>query len=165
MELALYQKEDAEYITSWIDNKEILYKWSADRIDKYPITASDLNAVYETISKIAKFIPLTFTENCFPVGHLIIRYPENNNADLVRFGFIIISPTLRGKGNGKKMLNLAINYAKSNLKAKKITLGVFANNSNALNCYKAVGFRATGKIEKYTIALGEWDCIEMELCL
>ncbi len=121
--------------------------------------------MYDTISKITKFIPLTFNENGIPVGHLIIRYPEENNDKLVRFGFIILSPELRGKGNGKKMLNIAIDYVKNNLKAKKITLGVFAQNFNALNCYKAVGFKITDKIEKYSVAIGEWDCIEMEMDL
>ncbi len=165
MELTLYKKQDAEYITKLIDSEEICYKWSADRLNKYPVTASDLNEMYDTISKITKFIPLTFNENGIPVGHLIIRYPEENNDKLVRFGFIIISPDLRGKGNGKKMLNIAIDYVKNNLKAKKITLGVFAQNFNALNCYKAVGFKITDKIEKYSVAIGEWDCIEMEMDL
>lgn len=63
------------------------------------------------------------------------------------------------------MLKLAIDYAKKRLNASKITLGVFANNDNARYCYESVGFRPIGKIEKYKMNIGEWDCIEMEMIL
>lgn len=163
MELVEYKKEDAEYIVNWLDSEKTFYKWSADRINKFPLLASDLNKFYDALSENTRFIPLTFVEDNIPVGHLIIRYPDMNNEKLVRLGFIIISPDLRGKGYGKKMLSLAINYAKIILRAKTITLGVFTNNEKALYCYKAVGFKSMGEIEKYSTALGEWDCVEMEM--
>lgn len=163
MKLIEYKNEDAKIITSWIKDEISLYKWSADRIQKFPIEANDLNECYKPLIESANFIPLTCMNNNNIIGHLIIRYPENNNKKIVRFGFVIIAPQLRGKGIGKQMLNLAIEYAKSNLNAKKITLGVFTNNLSAKYCYKSVGFKETGIVEKYPIKLGEWDCIEIEL--
>lgn len=60
-----------------------------------------------------RFIPLNaVNDNGNLVGHLYIRYPNKNDDSIVRFGFIIVDPVLRGCGNGKKMLQLAINYAK-----------------------------------------------------
>ena len=97
------------------------------------------------------------------LGHLFIRYPNKDDKTLVRFGFIILSPESRGKGNGKKMVELAIEYAKNVLHASKIILGVFTNNERARLCYEAAGFQPTGETATYTMPDGVWECIEMEL--
>lgn len=165
MTLIQYKFKDAEVITSWIKDEISMYKWSADRIQKFPIKAEDLNDCYIPLINNNRFFPLTLEENDIPIGHLIIRYPKQDDNTIARLGFVIIEPKLRGRGIGKKMLQLAVEYAKNNLNAKKITLGVFANNESAKYCYEAVGFKPTGKIEKYSMKIGEWDCIEMELVL
>ena len=101
MKLVKYQDEDAKIITSWIKDEISLYKWSADRIQKFPIEAKDLNECYKPLIESANFIPLSFIDNDSIIGHLIIRYPENNNKEIVRFGFVIIASQLRGQGIGK----------------------------------------------------------------
>lgn len=62
-----------------------------------------------------------------------MRYVDEDFKTL-RFGFVIVDDKLRGKGFGKEMLQLAIKYAFELLKVERITLGVFANNQNALYC-------------------------------
>ena len=59
--------------------------------------------------------PYAIDEKEQPAGHLFILYPDETNKTLVRFGFVIVSPELRGKGNGRKMLELAIKYADEKL--------------------------------------------------
>ena len=63
------------------------------------------------------------------------------------------------------MLLLAQKYAFEILRVKKITLGVFENNTAALNCYKAAGFRQieTAEKESYVILGETWEGIEMEI--
>ena len=39
------------------------------------------------------------------------------------------------------MLQLGLKYANEIYGAKKVTLGVFENNTAAYHCYKAVGFK------------------------
>ena len=95
----------------------------------------------------------------------LLRYPFENNDIVLRFGFVIVNPILRGQGYGKKLLSLAIDYVKNNLKAKEITLGVFDNNDNAKHCYLSVGFEILSNIESYKMPIGEWKCIEMQLKL
>jgi UDP-4-amino-4,6-dideoxy-N-acetyl-beta-L-altrosamine N-acetyltransferase len=46
---------------------------------------------------------------------------------------------------GKKLLEIAINYAFKELKVKKITLFVFEDNQKAINLYKKFGFKQTDK--------------------
>lgn len=47
---------------------------------------------------------------------------------------------LRGKGYGKTLLKLAIDYARDILHAKRITLGVLCDNHSAFECYRSLGF-------------------------
>ncbi len=165
MKLRTYKKEDSANICSWIKDEKSLYQWSANKIGKFPITDNDLNEEYAPMIKGNRFIPLSAVDDKGNlVGHLYIRYPYENDDSIVRFGFVIVDPLLRGCGNGKKMLQLAINYAKNTLQASKITLGVFSNN-NARYCYESVGFQPIGKTEIYKMPIGEWECIEMELVI
>ena len=164
MELKKYQKEDSAIICSWIKDEKSLYQWSANRIGKFPLADNVLNEDYAPMSKSNRFIPLSaFDDNGNLVGHMYIRYPDEANNSIVRFGFVILDPDLRGYGNGKKMLQLAIDYAKNILCASKITLGVFTNNDSARYCYESVGFRTVGRTEIYRMPIGEWECMEMEL--
>lgn len=165
MKLRTYKKEDSANICSWIKDEKSLYQWSANKIGKFPITDNDLNEEYAPMIKGNRFIPLSAVDDKGNlVGHLYIRYPYENDDSIVRFGFVIVDPLLRECGNGKKMLQLAINYAKNTLHASKITLGVFSNN-NARYCYESVGFQSIGKTEIYKMPIGEWECIEMELVI
>lgn len=166
MRLRKYIKEDSATICSWIKDEKSLYQWSADRIGKFPLLDDDLNRNYESVIISDKFIPLSaIDEEDNIVGHLFIRYPNEKENSTVRFGYVIVNPTIRGCGKGKEMLHLAIDYVKNVLNAAKITLGVFTNNDSARYCYEAVGFRSVGKTELYKMTIGEWECIEMELSL
>ena len=166
MELKRFQIQDSAIICSWIQDEKSLYQWSAARFGKFPLAENDLNEDYVPKMKDGRFIPLNaYDEEGKLVGHLYIRYPEVHDDRIVRFGFIIINPAVRGCGNGRKMLRLAIDYARNVLGASKITLGVFANNDSARHCYEAVGFRAARKTELYKMPIGDWECIEMELII
>lgn len=166
MELRNYRKEDSATICSWIKDEKSLYQWSANRIGKFPLQDNDLNESYAPMIKNKKFIPLSaFDDKNNLVGHLFIRYPYETDNSIVFFGFVIIDPILRGHGNGKRMLELAIEYAKNELYASKITLRVFTNNDAARHCYESVGFRPVGKTETYKMPIGEWECIQMELLI
>ncbi len=158
-----YKKEDSAVICKWLTTEEDLYKWSADRFNKFPLLENDIDENYAPQIKSGRFIPLTATdekENI--IGHFIIRYPRENDNSTVRFGFVIINPLMRGRGYGKEMLKLATEYVKKNLTAKRIDLGVFANNKAAMQCYEKLGFREYNR-RMCEIPIGTWECIDMEI--
>ena len=96
------------------------------------------------------------------VGSLILRF-NNTERTIVRLGFIIVDDTKRGKGYGKKMVQLATKYAFEFLGAKKVTLGVFDNNPSAYHCYKAAGFQENGESFKIPLFGETWTVIELEM--
>lgn len=163
-----YKPKDAEAIVSWIKDERALRKWSSDRYGAYPITAEDINCKYlkrnGDCEEPDNFYPITAVDANGPVGHLILRY-TNKEKTIIRLGFIIVDDSKRGLGYGKRMIQMAMRYAFDMLKAEKITLGVFDNNSSAYYCYKAAGFKEIPMKEDMVFEiLGEkWKCIEMEI--
>lgn len=163
-----YKPQDAASIVSWIKDEAALRKWSSDRYGAYPITPEDINYKYFECNGDCEepdnFYPLTAVDENGPIGHLILRY-TNKDKTIIRLGFIIVDDTKRGMGYGKRMIQMACQYAYDMLKAKKLTLGVFENNMPAYYCYKAAGFKEVPMEEEIIFEiLGEkWKCIEMEL--
>lgn len=165
MFLRTYRKEDSAIICKWLRTEEELYRWSADRFNKFPLLESDIDNNYTPQIETGRFIPLIAADDEENVlGHFIIRYPREDDDSTVRFGFVILNPDLRGKGYGKEMLRLGIEYVKGNLSANRIDLGVFANNDNARFCYESIGFREYSR-RKCEMSIGVWECIDMELYL
>lgn len=164
LRLRPYKKCDANAIANWIKDETSFRKWSADRYDKYPICAEDINAHYSAYEDSDSFFEMTAFDESGVVGHLIMRFTDEDKK-ILRFGFIIVDDTKRGMGYGKEMLQLAIKYASDILRVQKITLGVFENNPSAYHCYKAVGFEdVTSEEFEYYHVLGEtWKCLELEL--
>ena len=148
--------EDAATILSWCQDKKAFRRWSADRYKEYPASPADMMHQYEGDN----LFPLTAVADDKVVGHILLRYPSADKT-LVRFGFVIVDNTIRGKGYGKQLLQLAIDYAQHNLGAKEISLGVFCDNLPALKCYESVGFRVTGE-DAYIIDGEEWKEFEMK---
>ena len=163
MRLREYKQEDAGIIAGWLRSEEELYRWSADRFNKYPLSGEDINENYAPQMETGRFFPLTAVDDQGAViGHFIIRYPREDDNRSVRFGFVILDPSLRGKGYGKEMLRLGIEYVRERLFASRIDLGVFENNEGARRCYEAVGFREYGRRE-CEMPIGTWICIDMEI--
>lgn len=168
LRLRPFKAMDAKHIVIWCKDEYTFRQWSADRWESFPLTPEVMIKKYteENGDCVEKdnFYPLTLTDGDMPVGHMILRYTKQDK-NTIRFGFVIVNPEYRGMGYGQRMLQLAKSYAIHILGAKKITLGVFANNPAAHMCYQAVGFADLPSDEDvYYEVMGEkWRCIEMEI--
>ena len=167
MRLRPYKPSDASTILSWVKDEETFRRWVTDRYPTYPITAEDMNHKYLNCNgdciEPDNFYPFTaFCEDGI-VGHLIMRFTEADKS-VLRFGFVIVDDSVRGKGYGKQMLKLALQYAFEIFKAKKVTLGVLENNPGAYQCYKAAGFRDVSMEEPecYNLLGQQIQCLELE---
>lgn len=168
LRLRQYKPCDADTIVSWIKNEESFRKWSSDRYDSYPITGADMNKKYLDFNgdcvEPENFYPMTAFDESGVVGHLIMRFTDENKT-ILRFGFIIVDDSKRGRGYGKQMLELALKYAFEVVKVSKVTLGVFDNNPSAYHCYKSAGFKDV-ELDKpiyFSINGENWNCLELEV--
>ena len=163
MRLRAYRREDADIICRWIRNEEELYKWSADRFNKFPLTGADIEENYAPQLAAGRFFPMTAEDDeGRTIGHFIIRYPKEDDDSSVRFGFVILDPEIRGRGRGREMLRLGIEHVREHLSVKRIDLGAFDNNESAKRCYASVGFREYNR-RGCELPVGTWVCIDMEL--
>ena len=166
MKLRKYAPEDAAVIARWLRSEEEVYLWSADRIGAFPVPEDALNKIYATVPKDTEFVPVTAVDGeGRPVGHLFLRIKQKEPERIVRIGFVILSPAVRGQGNGERMLIQALLYARNVLQAEKASLGVFLNNPSALHCYENVGFVPVGEHEICAYPVGTWECLEMEMVI
>lgn len=68
----------------------------------------------------------------------------------------------RGKGYGKRALELALNYAWNHLNLHRVSLTVFGHNTRAIAAYRAAGFVEEGRLRDAAYIDGEWvDVIPM----
>ena len=165
MVLREFIETDADYIIGWIGSEREFRMWCADRYDKYPIAPADLIKNYRACTANCDFFPMTAEDdNGIPVGHLILRFTDSRKT-AVRFGFVIVDSSHRRQGLGRKMLELAKDYAKNVLHAKRLSLGVFSENTAAVDCYRSAGFTECGTSEEFPVFGELWSCIEMERLL
>ncbi|MEE0867161.1 MAG: GNAT family protein [Clostridia bacterium] len=164
LRLRPYKKCDAKQIVSWINDERIFRLWCIDRYKNYPISAEDMNEYYENTSFEDNFYPMTAFDETGAVGHLLMRFTDENKK-ILRFGFVIINPLARKKGYGQEMIRLALKYAFEILKTEKVTIGVVDSNLAAYNCYIKAGFTPVQNAEKlYYDFHGEDWCIEELEC-
>lgn len=166
LRLRKFHPADATIIAGWLKSEYQMHQWCADRYSRYPITANDINSHHNKYIDGHSSIALTMVDAEEVIGYITLRKPNPGKSEW-RLGFVIVDDTKRGLGLGKKLVGMAIDYARKELNATKISLGVFENNPSAIHCYEAVGLKQVQreKPESYT-CLGEiWNCIEMELII
>ena len=168
LRLRPYKSSDAKEIAKWADKDEIVfYKWSAGMFGDFPVAAEKLDDVYRNQNGFCReednFYPMVAFDENGAVGHFIMRYVDEKH-EMVRFGWVIVDDSKRGKGYGKRMLELGLKYAFDILKAKKVTIGVFENNASAYGCYKSLGFHEAAQDHYDTLNYhGEtWKVVELE---
>ena len=109
------------------------------------------------------FYPMTACDDEGITGHFILRY-VGGNKKILRIGFVIVDNKKRGHGYGKKMIELAIDYAFRIAGAEQVTIGVFENNKPAYYCYKAAGFKDVRDKEEICELFGEkWKISELAI--
>lgn len=157
LRLRPYHVNDAEQILSWSKDAKAFYKWTAGVLGEYPLSVEQFHSV-------TNLMAFTAIDEDEVVGFFTMRKPSES-FDELRFGFVVVDSRKRGKGYGKRMLQLGLKYAKEIYGAKKVSLGVFENNEPAYHCYKAVGFKdiVLDETETYHVLDEDWKCLELEI--
>lgn len=158
-----FKISDADYLINWVGDRRKFTMWSADKF-KYPLTKEQIE---EYMNKYEQdehgWIFTALDKAGKPVGHFLMRMADYQN-ESVHLGFIIVDSEIRGKGYGREMVSLAVKYAFVILKVRRVTLGVFANNPAAHNCYKSVGFlEEKYEEEAFTYQDEKWGLYDMAI--
>ncbi len=129
---------DYEYVEKWIDTEKIHALWCAGLIS-YPMTRQSLHDLLEKNARDWTDSAYVATENDGTVvGFFCYSINTENNEGFLKF--IVVDPEKRGRGYGRKMLELALQYAFYITGADLVQLNVFAENQAARRCYEKIGF-------------------------
>lgn len=162
LRLRPFKNCDARTVASWLESEDAMYRWCADRYKTYPLRADDILAYYASMADSDVFFPMAAFDEQGLAGQLIIRFTDDEKTT-VRFAHVIVDGGRRGIGLGSELINIALEYSFSFLKAEKVTLGVFENNPAAIKCYESAGFKDTGADTYYNIKGETWKCLELEM--
>lgn len=161
LKLRPYKSCDAQAIAKWVQDRDVFVKWGGERFGDHPVSAETIDQKYRQengdCAEPDNFYPWTAFDGDRIVGHFIMRY-INGDKKLLRFGWVVVDSTARGRGYGAEMLRLGLRYAFDFLGAEKVGIGVFKNNAPAHKCYQKVGFADVGVTKD-----GAWEIIEMEI--
>lgn len=130
--------EDTELIVNW-RNLESVSKYF---IYREPFTVEGheqwMKNQVET-GKVYQFIACE-TESNKPVGCTYLRdYDKIHNK--AEYGVFIGDENMRGKGLGKEMLQLTLQFAFETLKLHKVYARALSDNKASVNCFLACGFK------------------------
>lgn len=146
LRLRPYKPCDAGKVASWIDNERTYQLWGGKLIGDYPLTAEAINKKYLQenggCEEEDNFYPMSAFDEDGIAGSLIMRYIKGDNR-ILRFGWVVVDGSRRGKGYGKELIRLAQQYAFTVLKVDTVSIGVYECNTSAYKCYLACGFRAS----------------------
>ncbi|MGF1761433.1 GNAT family N-acetyltransferase [Photobacterium sagamiensis] len=159
MYLETFTAMDYDVLVNWIPNEEFNYLWGGPAYE-YPLTEQQI-ITHVSRPEVTPFI-LKYEEK--NIGYIELLKESQTTYRLCRV--LIGDKSQRGKGHGKVLVELAIDYAKTVLNAKKINLAVFGHNQKAINCYQSLGFEVTGKDTASRSFGGQnWTSLYMEKAL
>ncbi len=131
---------DFDTLRGWIGDERAHAMWCAGRM-AYPLEKEDFSRFLRAMADRSGDSPFVMTaEDGRPAGFFC--YSPAPAADEGRLKFVIVDPARRGKGLGRIMLELALEYAFGITKAEAVRLCVFSQNTPAVKCYERAGFTA-----------------------
>ena len=97
------------------------------------------------------------------IGQISLHNIDHLNRNAF-FGLAIGEAEHRGKGYGTEALRLVLNYGFNTLNLHNIMLSVDADNIAAVNCYKKLGFKESGRRREWVFKNGKYvDKLYMDL--
>ena len=132
------ESKDYEYLAKWIDDEKIHALWCANLIP-YPITKENIHSLLEKSAMDWTDSAYVATESDGKIiGFFCYSANVEDNTGFLRF--VIVDSQMRGKGCGKEMLQLALQYAFNITGVDLVRLNVFDENAVAKRCYEKAGF-------------------------
>ena len=143
IKLQKFNKSDCKQLISWVPDDSFLLQW-AGPLYTFPLNESQLA---ETIKQTEGEHPTFFLFKAVDMAsHTTIGHIELINIDYEQgrghiARVLVGSKAHRGKGYGRILMNLIVEFAFKKLGLETLTLGVFDFNQAAISCYQNIGFK------------------------
>ena len=123
-------------IKNWITEERAHAMWCANYI-QYPLEKEDFDRIMLDFAMQYGDSPyVATTDDGKMIGFFC--YSVDLQTNIGKFKFVMVAPAMRGKGIGKEMLQLAVQYAFDITKADAVQLNVYPINTGAKRFYEKV---------------------------
>ena len=129
---------DFQIISTWITDERTHALWSAGRFP-FPMTEEGFEtALKEAALRSGDHAFVATEDDGKVVGFFCYSVNTESNEGMLKF--VMVDNSLRGKGYGRLMLELAVKYAFEITNVDMVHLNVFSVNTAAKKCYLNAGF-------------------------
>ncbi|MGE6352643.1 GNAT family N-acetyltransferase [Flavobacterium sp. NPDC079362] len=152
-------KDYSQLINSIKDARELMQ--FAGPEFTFPLTEEQIERSLSDKNRIA--FRVVNVSNDSTIGHCQICF-KDKFANLGRI--LIMDELLRGKGIGKQILTLLLEFILENSKQRNVELNVFDFNTSAIKCYEKIGF-VINRDKKFVREMDSetWTALNMQLDL
>jgi RimJ/RimL family protein N-acetyltransferase len=137
-----FDRSDFEGLISWVPTQQALTQWCA-AFFQYPLDPMQLQRYLDSTAQPNARVMFSAHDLAGePVGHIEISmiWPHLS----CRLSRILVAPDRRGQGIGRAMVARAVAFAFDIYHVDRIDLGVAADNTLAIACYRQQGFVHVG---------------------
>lgn len=139
------EAKDFEYLSEWTKEERVHALWSAGHFS-YPLSRENLRNGLDKIARKDAACPYTVTDSDgHPVGFFVYSTDCTDNSGFLRH--IVLDGSIRGKGYGRQLIQLALQFAFQCACVSSVSLNVFTVNLAARKCYAKAGFVEECRVE------------------
>jgi RimJ/RimL family protein N-acetyltransferase len=143
LELQKFETSDFDRLISWIPNEQFLIQ-TCGPLFKWPLDEAQLEKHLEQTESekptVYAFNAVIVPENTV-IGHVEIIWIDYEKSNGMLGPILIGDPDLRGKGYGRKIAKLAVDFSFNSIGLNELYLWVFDFNTVAIRCYEKIGFK------------------------
>lgn len=151
---------DYKYIAQWINDERTHRLWCGSLLP-YPLSREALEELLERDAREWDGHGFLVTEDDgTPIGFFSYSVNAPDNSGFLKF--VVLNPSLRGRGCGTRMIKLALKYAFVITGVDSVAINVFDVNQGARRCYEKAGFSVRETTEAaYRYGDEEWGRYRM----
>jgi len=150
--------DDLQRVIGWLRDERDLAMWSGPTFS-WPVTLDD---VQRQLDRDCDHGAVWVRAAVDAAGRLIglarvrLETPERG-----RYGWVIVDPSLRGRGTGAELVHRTLAAATAELALPELTLWVMTQNVGARRLYQREGFVANGRQVNLSVAGESWQAVEL----
>lgn len=144
IKLETFKEEDFSRLINWVDSKELMYIFSAERF-RYPLTQEQLINYIKVKDRIAYKVINKSTNEI--IGHADFSNINKLSKKARICSVLIGEKEYRNKGYGTKIIDELVSIGFNKMKLHRIDLGVYDFNKQAIKCYQKCGFEIEGLLK------------------
>lgn len=152
---------DARMLIDWIDGPERLATWAGPAFS-WPLDEAQLAAYAGESTGQRRIWTAVQSGSGEAVGHASLRLDPVHG--IGRLGRVLVAPGARGHGVGTAMLDKVLASAFGELELRRVELGVFTHNADAIRLYERLGFVCDRVLRDVEHVKGRpWSAMQMSL--